>query len=694
MNRLLLGLFFIGCLNTVHQEASAQSNDFGVGGILDIPTARMPKEGEFTASYSRKDIADIYAIGYQPFPRLEMAFRYTIIDPREQFDVGFDNRDRSFEIKFKILEETRYLPQVSVGTRDLLGTGQWGGEYLVASKKFSNTFDVSAGLGWGQLSERAIASNPLTKISSAFAYRNTEFGLGGKVSYKSFFRGPNIGLFGGARYHIPSLNLDLLAAYTSDSYNVFKRQGYFTDVVAPLSYGIEWEAIPDVRLSVSWQQGSQLAFHLSFALDTAQIAPRKSPNSFGAGSTSYARVSKLDAKEGWWPRIVSDAESSGVLIKSGRETVDGKLVLQYSNMTYQVEADAVRRVLTLTDLYAPAQVKDVTLTGDALGMSSHSIHYQRADAQKPELYRSLDTIEITSPEAMAPPNFRTIYRYPNGKTSVGINARAYIFDPDDPLLYQIALKLRGDADFGGGWTATGAWNQSLKSQFQRIGRDSGSALEAVRTRAPDYLKQGASGIDDLVLIKRGKVARDIYYQLYGGILEEMFSGAGGEILWRPFASRLAVGANINSVQQREYKKMFGLRDYKTITGHASIYWATPFYGFDAAVHMGRYLARDVGATFEVQKRFANGWSVGVFATKTNVSAADFGEGSFDKGLIFKIPFDLYSPKNVKGSYRTIIRSINRDGGRMLDEWPNSLWEKLRETHSDRLHDNQDRMFPE
>jgi hypothetical protein len=79
---------------------------------------------------------------------------------------------------------------------------------------------------------------------------------------------------------------------------------------------------------------------------------------------------------------------------------------------------------------------------------------------------------------------------------------------------------------------------------------------------------------------------------------------------------------------------------------------------------------------------------------TDVPFEVFGEGSFDKALIFSIPFDLYSPRNTGAGYRTILRPINRDGGRMLDNWPGSLWENLRRVQRDRLIEYQDRMIPE
>ena len=125
----------------------AQVNDFGVGGVLDVPSARMEPENTFTATYSRKDVADIYAIAYQPFPQLETSFRYIISFPRNvppvpgsfcDLDEAYCRnqlKDRSFEVKLRLLEESEYLPQVSVGLRDILGTGVFNGEYLVGSKQ-------------------------------------------------------------------------------------------------------------------------------------------------------------------------------------------------------------------------------------------------------------------------------------------------------------------------------------------------------------------------------------------------------------------------------------------------------------------------------------------------------------------------------------------------------------------------------
>jgi len=667
----------------------AQTNDFGVGGVLDVPSARSPEENTFSATISRKDAFDVYAISYQVMPRLEASFRYSLFNERPRPGSFEGTKDRSFEVKFRLLDESDYLPEVAVGIRDLLGTGVLGAEYLVANKQIG-PLDVSLGLGWGRLAGRSIGKNPLRVLSDEFANREGFTGFGGEFSLKSYFRGPDVGAFGSVRYSIPRWNVDLLAAYSSDRYDYEASLGVF-DSADPLSVGIEWEATPGVRLTASWQQGNNLALKLSAALDTGMESPRKPPNGFGAWGNA-APVRNVEAEERWFPRMAGDAEASGILLRAMKYEDDGVLRLRYSNMAYQVEADAIDRVMHLVDQYAPRSVQTVELTGDSLGLPTHTVRIARSFGQR-ELADVLPpTISIDRPIEIKQPSETRKYRYPNGTVGAGVNARTYLFDPDHPFLYQIAAQFRGSVDFGDGWGVQATWVQNIKSQFDRITRDGNSQLPPVRTDLRRYLQEGKSGIDRLVIVKRGKIGRDIYYQTFGGILEEMYSGVGGEVLWRRADPPFAIGANLMAVQQREYDKMFGLRDYKTLTGHVSAYWATGFHGFDVAVHAGRYLAKDVGVTLEVQKRFANGWSVGAFATLTDVPFEVFGEGSFDKGLIFKIPFDLYSPRNTRGAYRLNIRSINRDGGRMIENWPGALWESMRSTHGDMLDQNKDRMI--
>jgi hypothetical protein len=146
----------------------------------------------------------------------------------------------------------------------------------------------------------------------------------------------------------------------------------------------------------------------------------------------------------------------------------------------------------------------------------------------------------------------------------------------------------------------------------------------------------------------------------------MFAGVGGEVLWRPEGQRWAIGGDIYRVQQRAFDRLFGVQNYKVTTGHVTLYYASPWYGVNFQIRAGHYLAGDRGVTVEMSRRFSTGMELGVFFTKTNVSAAQFGEGSFDKGFIITIPLNWVVPVSTQSGISTIIRPVQRDGGQALN----------------------------
>ena len=99
--------------------------------------------------------------------------------------------------------------------------------------------------------------------------------------------------------------------------------------------------------------------------------------------------------------------------------------------------------------------------------------------------------------------------------------------------------------------------------------------------------------------------------------------------------------------------------------------------------VGRYLAGDYGATLSVDRVFANGWSVGAYATLTNVSAEQFGEGSFDKGIRLTIPMEWAMGKPTRAGNTTEIRSLARDGGARL-QVDGRLFDWVNDGHADAL----------
>lgn len=689
---VLAALMLAVCMPTAAQTAR-NLNDFGVGGILDIPSARMSEDGTLALTYSRKDLVDLFNLTYQATPWLETTFRYAMGNPRASSGEPRGIRDRSFEVKLRLLQEGRYLPEVAAGIRDLVGTGAFSGEYLVGSKAFG-PFDVTLGLGWGNLAERDIGSNPLTHISSRFETRSAATGRGGDFRLGDYFSGRNVGLFGGFRYQLPRWNLALVAAYNSDDYSRSQRGVVFdTD---PWSFGVEWEPLKDIAVAASWQQGDQFALRFSTTLNTGAVVASKAPNRYGAPGTGSAPSRRPRRNETWYDRMVRDANSSGLLVHEATQVDDDTLNVVYTNRDYQYQADAIRRTLALAEVYAPRDVRTIILTDRTANVATHSIHHTRrgrvgwaADVQEGQTARD---ITIMPPLRVGEPDYETGFRRPNVSLSGNFGVRPYLFDPEQPFLYQAYLRLNGDVDFGSGWGGSASWVQNIHSQFDRIKRTSNSVLPRVRSEVVQYLQQGKSGVDRLAVTKRGQLSDEIYYLGFAGILEEMYSGVGGEILYRPLGSRFAFGASLIGVQKRDFDKRFGHQDFSTLIGHLSVYWASPLYNYDVAIHAGRYLARDVGATLEIKRRFANGWIVGVFATLTDVPFDEFGEGSFDKGLTLRIPFNTYLGANTRRAYSAVVRPIQRDGGQRLN-WGTTLWETHRYNHNDYMSRHRSRMVP-
>ncbi len=690
MNQVLKFFTVFACLSVASVAPAA---DFGTTGLIDIPSARMMDDGEFKIAMSRQTVADIYSLNYQVTPWLESTFRYTIFNPDKVAGSGDGLFDRSYEVKLRLIRERRIFPQVAIGIRDVLGTGAWGSEYLVATKSIG-AFDLTLGTGWGRLAERDTFSNPLTSIANSFETRSAETGRGGKVSFGNFFSGPEVGVFGGLSYELENWNTKLLVEYNSDSFQRERRLGTIPDA-SPVSYGVEWEPTPGFALGINRQQGNQTGFYISASLNTKNEAPRLSQNLVVPVSSNLAQEVVGAELNNWYRNLLLDVEGAGMLLRAASISSDQKSVsFELSNQQYNLMADGINRFLLLAEIHLPPQIESIEIILNEGGIRSNAIVYQRQFGDRPRTWLDAeDLITITPGSPLVNPSSVTRYRIPNVAFGADLSTRLSLFDPDNPARYQVMLKTTAAMDLGNYFSLFASYNWDIDNDFDAISRGANSVLPHVRSDIAKYLKQGDTGLDSLYIQKKGNLGRDLYYRAYSGYLEEMYAGLGGEFLYSPFSSRLAFGLNLNWVKQRDYDKDFDLLDYSVVTGHVSAYWATPWYNYDVAVHAGQYLAKDVGATIEVRRTFDNGWMIGAFATFTDVSAEDFGEGSFDKGIFFRVPLDQILPGNTRATYTNTIRSIQRDGGQALNGFGTSLWYDLRPTRYDALNNYKLRMVP-
>ena len=143
-----------------------------------------------------------------------------------------------------------------------------------------------------------------------------------------------------------------------------------------------------------------------------------------------------------------------------------------------------------------------------------------------------------------------------------------------------------------------------------------------------------------------------------------------------------LGFSLHKVKQRDFNQRFSLRDYETTTGFLSHYLSLPF-GINSKISVGKYLAGDKGLTLDLSRRFQSGFTLGIFATKTDLSAEEFGEGSFNKGFYISVPTQLFYSDFTTGNISFGLQPLTKDGGAMLIQ-QNSLFGILGDSNRNSL----------
>ena len=652
-------------------------SDYGVSGLIDVPSARHYPDGQLLLSASQDERYNQFSITYQAAPWLQGSFRYS----------GFKNRfywDRNYEVKLRLWAESGLLPETSVGIRDFAGTGVFASEYIVSSKKIGRT-DVTLGIGWGRLSGKSSIENPLGFIDPRFDQRENE-GPGSSFLFGDFFSGPTVGVFGGVSHRFQDIPVTLEVEFNPDQYDWFfavpdKKPE------SPWSIGVDWEVSSTADFSLSLQHLDEIAIGFTSRFKTAFEPPKQAaPKFISSFFLSQRDLPSQINKQKWYDRLLYDVERSGLLLVEASLSDDySQALLVVGNLGFQFWSDAISTHIALADLHLPASVTTLYLIIEEGGHRVGSIVVPRPSASGYEGQDLLPHVRKLSGRTLKTPQFRTDFVTGKVHNTINLAQRFQLFDPDDPARYQIYLNIDSEYALSNYWAVRSTVSMNLYHNFDESNRKkSDSVLPKVRSDVVRYLNAGETGIEKLILEGRNSIGNKLHYRVFAGYLETMYAGVGGEVLVWPHRSRLAFGASLVYARQRGFHRNFDLREYDVVTGFLSAYWASPFYNYDVALHAGQYLASDKGLTFEARRTFRSGWQVGVWATLTDVPFDDFGEGSFDKGLYFRIPLASIFGSPSRAALATRMRPIQRDGGQRLEGYGGDIFWDLRGARFDAL----------
>ncbi len=649
------------------------ASDWGGVGLLQTPSARMEKAGHLTVNFSRVYPYFQGNIMVQPLDWLEAGFRYTSVsnrlysgDPNFSGDQAY--KDKSFDAKFRLWTESAYVPQVALGLRDFGGTGIFSGEYVVASKR-TGAFDWSLGLGWGNVGARGKLRNPLALISSSFDTRRPT-DTAGNFAFGSYFRGPTA-VFGGVQYQTPWEPVILKLEYDGNDYQ-HEGLGNNLGQSSPWNFGLVYRAGRAVDFTLGVERGNtaMLGVTLHTQLDGLSMPKLNDPPrvAVAAGrprqAPDWSATSRdIAAQTDWYVRRIE---------QRGREL---RVTLDDAQAVYWRErADRAAAVLHRD---APADVDRFALAYRQRGVdvAEHLIDRDAWVAQQTQFLAPQNQRAAVIARAVEKAGPQTaLYQdaRPMLETGLSSHYQQTLGGPDGFLLFQagvaehVKLRLRDDT-----WLQ-GSLQLGLIDNYNKFNNRGSSDLPRVRTYLREYVTASKLTLPYLQATHAGKFGGNQYYSVYGGYLESMFAGVGGEWLYRPFASRLAFGVDANLVRQRNFSQGLGFGDaatqtgYRVATGHATLYWDTGWNQVQANLSAGRYLAKDAGVTVAMSRVFQNGVTVGAFFTKTNVSAEKFGEGSFDKGVYLSVPFDAFLTRSSNSFANVLWKPLTRDGGAKLN----------------------------
>ena len=355
----------------------------------------------------------------------------------------------------------------------------------------------------------------------------------------------------------------------------------------------------------------------------------------------------------------------------------------YENGRYRREGEAAGRLARVLMADAPQSIEFFHLIPTVLGLPAQEITIARSTLERATLAHATaaelgDAVTLSAPPLDNPVLDRAQKSiYPVFYWTLDPKLTEHVFDPDAPLQFMVYADATAGLILAPGLTLSTELTANIWNDYS-LTRGAGSLLPHVRTDLLQYIKYGQNGIAALEVNYRMRLARDVIGEVKAGYLEDMFMGAGGQVLWRPENSRFSFGVDLYQVWKRDFDRLFGVQDYHILTGHASIYYRSPWHDINFNVHVGRYLAGDYGATFEVTRQFSTGVEVGAFATFTNVPFSRFGEGSFDKGIIVHIPFEWSLPIFSQSAYNLHLNALTRDGGQRLGG-DDSLYQDTRRT---------------
>lgn len=313
--------------------ALAQPSLNGQIGYINMPSARVGDDGTMSFGYSYDKPYGTLWTSTTILPWLEVSGRYISIAGApgftdQQYGGGYGRyKDKAIDTKFRLVEETRWLPEISLGFTDIQGTRLWKGTNLIATKQVLPGLETTLGYGSGRIQ----------------------------------------GMFGGLRY-TPSFlpNWSLVAEYDANNYSQdphpFVAQTFATEYrkkgpAIGLEYQWGWLGLQVARQKTH----NSVNAHIDIPLNVTEFVPKIQEPAYFTGGPDLPTRPTLDQWKGDSSRARQLASALGnqdfknIRIAMQRDT----LVMELGNSRISNVGRAVGRAVRTALYYAPLETREI-----------------------------------------------------------------------------------------------------------------------------------------------------------------------------------------------------------------------------------------------------------------------------------------------------------------------------------------------
>ena len=646
-------------------------------GLINMPDARFNPDGTLQFGLSSAHPYFNFSASATLLPWLETNLGVTQISgvpafstDRSGFGSGYGAyKDKTSGLRLRLLTEDAWRPAVAFGVQDPIGTKIFPRKYLAATKTLGET-QLTLGYGSEQID----------------------------------------GAFGGLRY-APSwlANWSFVAEYDASDYQKFP----FADPTGVanrtkgVSYGVEYR-LGWMSAAVSNQRGVLgVGTYLAIPLEQKEWIPKI------AEPEPYTKVTPRPTFAQWQEDPVHKGRLYAALFRQSFKDVrirlepNARLTLVLTNSRISQMSRAVGRAARTALAFAPLETGEIRITYTTSGLPVATYEfsdlrklnrYFNGLLQRSELAETV-TIRYADPSSYSEKEkadlLAALEDAADSKLLYGDDGNFISFKSQDAGLNQFQIKptfstyLNGPNVFQYSLGVLGTYDRELAQRlflnsgvmlilYENISQATGvsnSTLPHVRSDFSQYYGGSALKLDHLLVNRVYQPSERTYAHLAAGYIEQMYGGIEAQWLYVARSTPWAFDVTVDAVKQRDFDGL-GFQDYQTVTALAAVHYKLP-YQSTLTVRTGRFLAKDVGARFEIKRRFRIGMELGAWYTVTN--AVDNGiaqEPNYhDKGVFVSIPFESLLPNDTRVTTGFSIAPWTRDVGQMVNS-PVDLYNTL------------------